>query len=162
MSFYKGTDSWNHGQTVEAEFFTLLKQRDPKARVATKQEQFAHIDFVTKFGTIDVKAQGRLHRSDSRTQGEERWLELNNVAGREGWLLAPKLDFLAFEREDDFVIVRRDDLRKLAKKLCKYNMVDSPRDALYNLYQRQGRKDLLTIIRTDDMLVLDHKVWLKD
>lgn len=146
---------------MEAEFEALLKLRDPKARRATQQEQFDHIDFISSFGTFDVKALGRVSRSDSSTQDERRWLELNNVAGRVGWLLAERLDYLAFERLDDFIIVRREDLKELAKSLCQFEYVDSPIEALYNLYQRRGRKDLLTVIRTDDMLALDHRVWLK-
>ena len=146
---------------MEAEFETLLKLRDPEARRATQQEQFDHSDFISNFGTFDVKALGRVSRGDTDTQDERRWLELNNVAGRVGWLLAERLDYLAFEREDDFIIVRREDLKELAKSLCQFEYVDSPIEALYNLYQRRGRKDLLTVIRTDDMLALDHRIWDK-
>ena len=161
MSFYAKTPAWNRGQAVEAEFEALLKLRDPEARRATQQEQFDHIDFISSFGTFDVKALGRVSRSDSSTQDERRWLELNNVAGRVGWLLAERLDYLAFERLDDFIIVRREDLKELAESLCQFEYVDSPIEALYNLYQRRGRKDLLTVIRTDDMLALDHRIWDK-
>jgi len=158
---YKQTNAWKHGQAVEEDFFSLLLQRDPEARRATREEQFKHIDFVSKHGTFDVKSMGRVNRSDSSTQGERRWLELNNVSGRVGWLLAEQLDYLAFEREDDFIVVRREDLRKLAKKLCKCDIVECPIDALYNLYQRKGRKDMLTVILTDDMLAIDHRIWDK-
>ena len=161
MSFYAKTPAWNRGQAVEAEFEALLKLRDPEARRATQQEQFDHIDFISNFGTFDVKALGRVSRGDTDTQDERRWLELNNVAGRVGWLLAEKLDYLAFERADDFIIVRREDLKELAKSLCQFEYVDCPLDALYNLYQRRGRKDLLTVIRTDDILALDHRLWAK-
>ena len=161
MSFYKGSSSWENGQAVEAEFYALLLLRDPEARKATQQEQFNHVDYVSYHGTFDVKAMGQLRRNDHRQQGEFRWLELNNVRGEVGWLLAEDMDYLAFERVDDFIIVRREDVRLLAKELCTFNYVSSAGDALYNLYSRNGRKDLLTVIRTDDMLVLDHRLWAK-
>ena len=161
MSFYKGSSSWENGQAVEAEFYALLLLRDPTARRTTQGEQFAHLDFVSTHGTFDVKSLGRVSRGDTDTQGERRWLELNNVRGEVGWLLAEGLDYLAFERVDDFIIVKREDVRLLAKKLCTCDYAKYAGDALYKLYSRRDRDDLLTAVLTDDILALDHRLWAK-
>ena len=104
---------------------------------------------------------GKRSRSDDGRQGKFRWLELRNVAGRNGWLLAEKMDFIAFERLDDFLIVRREAVRQMAKDLCRFDEVDCPNDALYNLYTRRGRKDVLTMVRMGDIEALEHRLWDK-
>ena len=156
-------NSWDRGQIVEKEFARQLLGRCTGVKAATKAQQIDdHLDYVTDQGTFDVKARKRTSRSDMEEQDEWVWLELRNVAGRDGWLVAPKLDYVAFERLDDFVVVKRETLRKLAIDLCQFNIVDSTCEAKYNLYQRVGRKDVITLIRMDDILALDHRIWDKD
>lgn len=161
MSKWIGSDSWNRGQAVELEFERLLRQRDPHFRRATKQEQFKHIDFVTSFGTIDVKAKKRLSRAAS-IQEERLWLEFRNVQGKHGWLTAPALDVLAFERDDCFILVKRKSLLELADNLCDLNYhVSEQVKALYRAYTRRGRADLLSMITMEDLNLIPHVTWAK-
>ena len=156
-------NSWSRGHVVEKEFARQLLGRCTGVKAATRAQQIDdHLDYVTDQGSFDVKSRKRISRGDVGEQDEKVWLEMRNVMGNDGWLVAPKLDFIAFEREDDFVIVRRALLKELATRLCKFNIVDSNCEALYNLYQRQGRKDVLTMIRMDDVLSLKHAIWDKD
>ena len=158
---WKGSQSWNRGQRVEKEFTKLLKQRDPNYQKANREDQFRHIDYHTSFGTIDVKAQKRISRSDSEEQDELVWVEFKNVQGRDGWLKSA-VDIIAFERADDFLLVKRNYLLGLAKSICDLNKrVYSSKDALYKGYQRQGRKDLISIIKMSDIENLPHKTWKK-
>lgn len=161
MSKWIGSDSWNRGQAVERDFERLLKQRDAHYRRATKQEQFNHIDYVTYFGTVDVKAKKRLNRAAS-LQEEKLWLEFKNVQGKHGWLTAPHLDVLAFERDDCFVLTKRTSLLELADNLCDlHNHVDSPDKALYRAYTRKGRRDLLSVIAMSDLNLIPTVTWTK-
>ena len=153
--------SWNRGQELERKFYEILKLRDKNARQATPQEQYKHIDFFTYFGTIDVKSKKRIGRADVDEQDTIVWLEYKNVQGRDGWLVS-SVDILAFERDDDFILVKRKELQRMADKLCNLDdMVDKSSDALYKGYTRKGRKDLITQVKMKDIMELEHKVWSK-
>ena len=161
MSKWKNTSSWNRGQRIEKEFAPLLRQRDPNYRKANREEQFQHIDYFSNFGTIDVKAKKRVSRSDSNEQDELIWVEFVNVQGREGWLCG-KTDVIAFERDQDFILIKRNHLLGMCKVKCDLTQrVTNSKDALYKGYQRQGRKDLISIVKMSDVLEMPHKVWKK-
>ena len=154
-------ESWERGQQLETEFFQLVLIRDPNARAATTQEQFRHIDFVTSFGTIDVKSKKRIGRHQGEPQSEWVWLEYKNVQGKNGWLVS-EVDILAFERDDDFLVVFRKDVKLLADELCNLNeTVDNKKYALYKGYTRKGRKDLITLVSMADLMRLNYKLWSK-
>ena len=154
--------SWDRGQKLEDEFFEILKLRDPEARRATPKEQYRHIDFVTEFGSIDVKSKKRIGRADADEQDTIVWLEYKNVQGKKGWLVS-EVDILAFERDDDFILIKRKALLKLANKLCNLDdMVDKSSDALYKGYTRKGRQDLITQVKMRDILKLKHRKWEKN
>ena len=161
MSKWKNTSSWNRGQRVEKEFTRLLRRRDPNFQKANREDQFRHIDYHTSFGTIDVKAKKRINRSDSKEQDELIWVEFKNVQGRDGWLKSA-VDIIAFERDSDFLLVKRNYLLGLAQSLCDLNSkVSNSREALYKGYQREGRKDLISIIKMSDIENLPHQLWKK-
>ena len=161
MSKWIQTSSWNRGQNVEKSFGAILKERAIEAREADLKEQFSHVDYITPIGKIDVKARKRVSRSDSSVQDELVWLEFKNVQGKVGWLYG-EADWIAFERQDDFILVRRHDLATLAETLCRINeRAALSRDALYKGYQRRGRKDLLSVVKMSDILVLHHEIWDK-
>ena len=162
MSRWVQDQSWKRGQGVEAMFAKLLNERAIEAREADLREQFSHVDYVTDFGKIDVKARKRVARKDDDVQDELVWLEFKNVQGKFGWLYG-KADWIAFEREDDFVLVKRSDLALMGEKLCAVgDRVSTGKDALYKGYQRRGRKDLLSIVKMSDVLKLSHQLWTKD
>ena len=145
---------------MEDEFYKLVQFHDPNARRATQQEQFEHIDFVTSFGTIDVK--GRKRGPAQIDEAETIvWLEYKNVVGNDGWLVSV-VDILAFERDDDFILVGRKDLLRLANKLCNLEeRVENSWDALYKGYTRRGRHDLVTKVKMRDIMELEHEIWNK-
>lgn len=143
-------------------FAKLLNKRTTDVRAADLKEQFSHVDYFSDFGKIDVKARKRVARSDDNTQDDLVWLEFKNVQGKFGWLYG-KADWIAFERNEDFVLVKRHDLALMAEKLCAVgDRVAVGKDALYKGYQRSGRKDLLSIVKMSDILELYHQLWTKD
>lgn len=161
MSKWKNTSSWNRGQHIEQTFLPLLQKRDPNCRPSERHEQFRHIDYHSSFGTIDVKARKRISRSDASEQDELVWVEFDNVQGRAGWLRG-ETNIIAFERKDDFILVKRKDLFNMASQKCDLDKkVSNSKDALYKGYQRKGRKDLISIIKMSDVLEIPHKKWQK-
>ena len=144
---------------MEQRFCGILKRMGIPYRIATREEQiYKHFDFVTKKGTIDVKAMKNINRFDNNPQNELIWVEFKNVRGDKGWLCS-EVDFIAFEQLKSFLIVKRSSLLKKAKSLC--DLVNITRqggmNALYRGYQREGRKDLIAMIKLSDILSLQHK-----
>ncbi|HQU35875.1 MAG TPA: hypothetical protein PLR65_04755, partial [Anaerolineales bacterium] len=92
------------------------------------------------------------------------WIELNSVReNNKGWLYAGKADLIAFELANSFRIVDRLELIALVEKLVDFDAkVDSPKDALYKVYSRTSRPDLLTMIKSEDLLQLRHAEWGKE
>lgn len=150
--------SWNRGQEVETSFQDVLDRRGIKYRRATLDEQYKHFDYITDKGTIDVKSRKRVNRSDRSEQDELVWLEFKNTAGKKGWLTSD-VDLIAFERIKDFVLVRRQSLHQMAISKCNLkDKVSRGSEALYKGYQRNGRKDLLSIVKMQDILDLTVKI----
>ena len=161
MSKWKNSGSWNRGQRIEKEFAPLLRQRDPNYRKANREEQFRHIDYFSNFGTIDVKAKKKINRADASEQDELVWVEFKNVQGRDGWLRV-QTDIIAFERNNDFILIKRNYLLGMCQVKCDLSKkVTSSRDALYKGYQREGRKDLISIVKMSDILNMPHQIWKK-
>ncbi len=114
--------------------------------------QISHQDFLSDHGSFDIKAMKKISRECEKPQHEYVWIEFKNVAGNYGWLYG-KADYIAFERPEDFVVVRRSGLVKLCEKLVDPDTtVKTPHEALYKMYQRQNRKDLLSLIKMSDLL----------
>lgn len=144
------------GETAENIFESLAKKRNLKVKKASFSQQLAHIDFILvdkndATHLIDVKARKKTSRSSSEFSDDLVWIELKNVQGNSGWLYGTS-DFIAFEREDDFVIVPRKNLTILCDRLISKDVVEKSTEALYKLYTRKGRKDLLSIIKMSDIL----------
>jgi hypothetical protein len=143
--------AWKMGQDVESSRFRrVMSFIDPNPREASREEQFEHIDYHTVIGTVDVKAMKRVTRSGKR-QTRFLWVEFRNVAGMNGWLYG-KQDWMAFEKRDGFLFVRREDLKELAIELCDTDTyVDNARDALYKVYSRKDADDVIAMIKYSDL-----------
>ena len=86
---------------------------------------------------------------------------IKNVQGRDGWLRG-QTDIIAFERNNDFVLIKRNYLLGMCQVKCDLSKkVTNSKDALYKGYQREGRKDLISIIKMSDILELPHQRWKK-
>lgn len=151
---WQGSKAWKRGHKVENEFAKLLEFRDPNFKRANLKEQRQHFDFITFFGTIDVK---------SKNAWDENlvWLEIKNVIGGTGWLCG-QTDLIAFERDEYFLLVKRRRLLELVYEKCDLTKtVTDKLRALYKCYSRAGRKDLLTLVRWEDVINLPHQKWDK-
>jgi hypothetical protein len=154
------------GQMAEDLFYKILTQKG-KVRAATTSENKAHTDFFLTIGdktfTYDVKALKKASRNDSNTSDELVWLEFKNVHGNLGWLHAESLDYLAFERKTDFIVVDRKLLLELALKICDLTkIVKSSSQALYSSYTRWQRHDEISLIKMSDIQSIQHEIWAKN
>lgn len=155
------------GFSAEQKFKELAEQRGYEVKISGREQQFNHVDFILKKDNkewkVDVKGAKKISRQNNDVCFQHIWLEWKNCRGNDGWLTTEKgCDTIAFELENEFVIVSRKDLLKLAKKLCNLEkMVGQSKNALYCGYKRFGRRDLLSIIKTEDLLTIKHSKWLK-
>lgn len=154
------------GKSAEELFELFLKKTNRKYRPANLAEQYKHIDFVVygkKEIKVDVKGPKKISRSNTTTDNDFIWVEFKNVRGDAGWLYGEN-DLIAFYREIDtsFYIVKTPELAQLCEELCDDKMVFRSSDALYHKYTRMGRKDVLSLIKFEDLLGIHYnKIKIK-
>jgi len=124
----------------------------------SKQDMFEHWDVkgildgeLLKF---DVKGMKKINRLDQNTQDDYTWIEGTNVRGRPGWIKG-KADYIVFERKDYWLIVKRKELFEfICNKLEENNFKKGK--GIYEIYQRQGRLDKITMVPFKDIEQIDN------
>jgi hypothetical protein len=80
------------GFSAEVIFKQLAEGKGYSLRVAGRQEQFSHVDFILnkdgKEWRVDVKGAKKLKRTDNNYCFEHIWLEWKTGHGKDGWLVA--------------------------------------------------------------------------
>lgn len=140
---------------AEQTFKKIALTKGFSVKDATRNQQLSHIDFLLedkdkKIYTFDVKARKKVNRTDDSTEDSLVWVEFKNVAGADGWLYGAA-DYIAFERESDFLIINRLNLVTLCERVVQNKKVTSAKDALYAKYTRLGRKDEISLIKMEDI-----------
>lgn len=107
-----------------------------------------HWDLSTNL-KIDVKGLKKRNRSDDSVDERIHWVEIKNVNGDVGWLYGDA-DYFAFELHNYWIIVDKIDLQELVKTQVKKEYSKIP--MLNKLYSREGRKDVMTLISTFDLI----------
>ena len=155
------------GENAESTFEQIALKKNLKIKKATIKQQLSHIDFIltdkaNKNFLIDIKSRKRISRSAESFSDDLVWIEFKNVAGNQGWLYGAS-DFIAFEREMDFIIVPRKSLVLLCERIVSNIRVDKSKDCLYKKYSRKDRKDELSLIKMDDILKnIKVSIWEKN
>lgn len=143
------------GKAKESEFAKLFSD----AIFSTKEEDMKdHVDVKVTIG-IDVKSLKRIRRNDESTNENIHWVELKGITGFKGWLYG-KADFFAFELDDYWIVVAKEDLQKLISEKCK-EKIRVERPELYKLYQRKDRKDLVTLVKSLDLIYISTRLIKK-
>mgnify|MGYP001033752887 CR=1 FL=1 len=176
MSYIKLPDSFIHprsnqpakghaGRMAEVKFFHIFKEYiDKDVRWATRDEniykKFDIASSIKDYGKMDIKAE-----KDALSDGTV-WIEYQNGDGKPGWIYG-EADYIVFDLYWKYVAIDRIWLQLITDKLTKgkvyteqfqvYNKYVYKSQALYNPYRRKGRKDILTKIKTED--VLDRMSW---
>jgi hypothetical protein len=142
------------GQTAEQCFAELL---EGSRRATTQEDMHEHWDVKSVAGTkYDVKAMKRWKRSDPEPTDRIHYVELRNVRGELGWLYG-QADYIAFETRAHWIVVPRKKLIHFIEGVTENNE-RSDKPAVYKLYQREGRKDLMTVIPTMDLLAISEVI----
>ena len=111
--------------------------------------------------SVDVKSRKKASRSDTSFDDVWNWIEFKNVKGNPGWLYG-EADYIAFEREKDFILASREELKNFCEeRIDQDDRVHSAYEAKYKCYQRAGKKDLITRIRMEDVNNLKNNMIFK-
>ncbi len=146
------------GDTSEKNFKKLFLT----AIKATKDEDIKEhwdlkVPINNEYVKVDVKSIKRLNRYDILPNENIHWVELVNVRGDKGWLYGDS-DIIAFETEDYFILVGTLKLRRFIEKKLGYNpqknhnIQTSKNKIIYEPYQRSGRKDIVLMVKTIDLM----------
>jgi len=142
-------------KVVEDKFAAVIKQLGEVAPSTTEQDINEHWDVKLDI-KFDVKAVKKVNRSDGETDETIHWVELINVRGNRGWLYG-EADYFAFELDEYWVIVNKQILQTfIAKKCAKKEKSDTP--ALYKIYNRRDRLDVITLVKTIDLMYLAEQI----
>lgn len=146
------------GKSVEQEFARLLTN----PIFATKeQDMHEHWDVEDAMAVkYDVKGMKKYRRSDDKPTDRLHWIELRNINGKSGWLYG-QADVIAFETRKWWILVEREDLVQFVEGILDGWEVTTLKPMPYEIYQREGRQDLLTILPTVDLLSIASQVLVK-
>jgi len=144
------------GKVKEADLIQLLESKGAKVDEASPSEDMKEhwdIKIISEL-KIDVKGLKKSKRADQEPNENIHWLEFLNVNGEKGSLYG-EADIIAFETIDYWALVERERLVRFAEEKCKDKIkTDNPADALYKLYTRNGRKDVITKVKSLDIFFL--------
>ena len=144
--------SRQQGDLAEKRFIEACKAIAYEIKKATAQEDiYSHIDYWVKRKDADwygVDVKGNRHPKTI-------WVEFKNVRGDEGWLNG-LAEFIAFDiaEEGGFVVIRRQELLEWCIENVSADFVTKDK-AHRNLYQREGREDVLTKLHLEDLKELN-------
>jgi hypothetical protein len=108
---------------------------------------------------FDVKAIKKVNRFDDKPNENIHWVELRNVNGDRGWLYGDA-EYFVFEVDDYWILVEKISLQDLIANKCKTKEYSST-PSLYKLYKREGRKDIITLVKTLDLVYIAEKLIKK-
>lgn len=143
----------------EVEFAQQIKKFGTVTEATREEDMFEHWDIKLET-KIDVKALRKTRRGDKDTDENIHWVELKNVNGELGWLYG-KAHCFAFEIIDYWIIVDKINLQEFIKEKCK-DKIKTETPALYKLYTRRGRSDIITLVKTIDLLYIASKIIKKE
>tara|TARA_Y100000389_G_scaffold187573_1_gene209146 strand:- start:4101 stop:4550 length:450 start_codon:yes stop_codon:yes gene_type:complete len=142
------------GKMVERAFTKVLSNH----KSSTEKEDISeHWDISTNI-KLDVKGLKKTKRSDDEPNENIHWLEIKNVNGDLGWVYG-EADYFVFETIDYWIIVDKNDLQEFIKNKIEKDWVYSA--ALYKLYRRKGREDVITLVKTIDLMYLSSSIITK-
>lgn len=142
----------------ESDFSDKIRELG-KITPSTKEEDINEhwdIKLETKY---DVKAIRKVNRYDNETNENIHWVELKNVNGKHGWLYG-EADKFAFELDDYWLIVDKHVLQDFISKKCR-DKEKTKTPQLYKLYTRDKRRDIITLVKTIDLIYISEGMIIK-
>lgn len=162
-------DFLKKGKEKEDELIQLLHDQSLNVEKSNpSQDKNEHWDIqILNDIKIDVKGLKKSSRDDIHENENYHWIELKAVSEsdnkkRKGWLYAEEVDYFAFETNDYWILVEKNQLQEFIALKCKDKIkTDNPQNSLYKFYSRKGRNDLLTKVKTLDLCYLSDKILQK-
>jgi hypothetical protein len=145
------------GQRAEQRFAQLLIKPEFSTPEQDMEEHWDVMDINGK--RYDVKAMKKWRRNDPEPTDRMHYVELRNVHGELGWLYG-EADYIVFETRRYWIVVNRRSLMPYIEGLTE-NSEQSLKPTVYRLYQRTGRKDLLTVVPTVDLMAISEAIIKK-
>jgi len=102
-----------------------------------------------KIFKFDIKGLKKTNRWDLNTQDDNAWVEGTNVRGKPGWVKG-KADYIVFERNDYWLLVNREELLERVESKLKEKNYEKGK-GVYQIYQREGRQDKITLVPYKDI-----------
>lgn len=140
------------GRVPEKAFASIFNRTEPSTK---EQDIFEHFDLSIK---VDVKGLKKINRSDEKPNEQFHYIEIKNVNGKVGWMYG-KADFFAFETNDYWILVGKKQLQELIAEKCAKKEKGR---GIYQLRQREGRQDLITIVPTLDLCYISTEIICKN
>jgi len=133
------------GKIVEQEFAKALENFNKANKY---QDMNEHWDLSTEI-KFDIKGLKKIKRKDSEYNEDIIWVEIVNVNGKKGWLYG-KAHYFVFELKKYWLLVDKRELQKLVET----NTIKEYKDKaeINYLYNRKGRRDVLTLLHTIDVI----------
>jgi hypothetical protein len=137
-------------------FERCAEQYQAQFRHASKwQDMLEHWDYRINYKgnryRVELKGLKKISSTDKDVQDMLAWIEFTNVNGFKGWLYG-KADLICFERFYRFDFFWRKDLIERAEQLCDFKtFVDLPSLAYRKMYRREGRQDVLSLLKFSEL-----------
>jgi len=145
------------GKEAERAFVNIINNENVEWS-SEEEDMKKHFDFTIPL-RFDVKGLKKIRRSDSEVNEHFHYLEIKNVNGDTGWLYAEDVHFFVFELKGYWIVAQKEDLQNFVKTNIEKIYTQKPE--LYKLYQRSGRKDIITQITSYDLCYLSTKIIKK-
>jgi len=146
------------GKLKELEFCKLFSD-DDVVLATPEQDMKEHWDVMIRGTKYDVKGIKKVNRNDNEGNEDIHWLEIKNVNKQTGWAYGGA-DRFAFEVKDYWILVEKSDLQGfISENVNKKVIVSKPE--LYHLYRRNGRQDLIVLVKTMDLCYLSTEIIKK-
>ena len=140
------THSLNTWKNGEEAFVKACELNKIDFRKSTKEEDIKHIDFWVYDKGIDIKGYKKSHQEGFIV------IEFKNVQGYAGSCSEKSsCEWIAFQFEKCFWILRKDELLSYCRKNVVLEYVDDFKNCYKKLYSRKGRNDLMTKIHISDV-----------
>lgn len=152
MSYF---DNYKKFQAVERKFAGALDMFNKISFASNDEDIYQHWDVKIDI-KIDVKAIKKINRDDLEPNENIHYVEIKNVHGDKGWLYGDA-DYFAFEMRDYYVMVSKIKLQAMIADKCK-EKIKCARPTLYQLYSREGRDDMITLVKTVDLIFISDKM----
>jgi hypothetical protein len=152
MSYF---ENYKKFQAVERKFAGALDMFNKISFASSDEDIYQHWDVKIDI-KIDVKAMKKINREDSEPNENIHYVEIKNVHGNKGWLYGDA-DYFAFEMRDYYVMVSKIKLQAMIADKCK-EKIKCARPTLYQLYSREGRDDMITLVKTIDLIFISDKM----